>query len=141
MYSIKHLYHIDVPIEAVYKALTTIDGLKQWWTVQTSGNPELGGVIEFRFGAQHFNHMKVETLIGNKAVQWLCVDGADDWIDTFVAFELDTNDNKTRLRFTHGNWRENHDFYAHCSFSWARYLESLRQLLQSGKGHPFVEPI
>ena len=137
MYSIKHLFHIDSSSDEVYKALTTIEGLANWWTVQTSGDSELEGVIEFRFGKQYFNTMKVETLIENKAVQWLCVDGPQDWVNTIISFELDTNENKTRLRFSHSNWQENNDFYAHCSFSWSRYLESLRQLLENGQGKPF----
>jgi uncharacterized protein YndB with AHSA1/START domain len=137
MYCIKHLYHIDASKEDVYNALTTIEGLSHWWTEQTSGDPNLDGVLEFRFGERYFNKMKVETLVENKAVQWKCVDGADDWINTVISFELDSNENKTRLRFSHNHWPTHSDFFAHCSFSWARYLESLRQLLEKGKGYPF----
>lgn len=32
MYCIKHLYHINTSKEEVFKALTTIKGLSQWWT-------------------------------------------------------------------------------------------------------------
>jgi len=137
MYCIKHLYHIDASKEDVFKALTTIEGLSQWWTVQTYGNPEIEGVIEFRFGEQHFIKIKVEALIENNIVQWKCIDGASDWINTIISFELDTNENKTRLRFKHNYWPTHNDFFASCSFSWARYLESLRQLLEKGKGSPF----
>lgn len=137
MFSIKHLYHINATQDEVFNALTTIHGLTNWWTEDTSGIPDLDGIIEFRFGKKYFNMMKVETLVENKVVQWLCVDGAPDWINTVISFELDENENKTRLRFTHNNWRENGDFYAHCSYSWARYLESLRQWLENGKGQPF----
>ena len=137
MFSIKHLYHIDASQEEVFKALTSIEGLSSWWTVQTAGNPTLDGMIEFRFGEQYFNYMKVETMVENKAVQWKCIDGAADWINTNISFELDENENKTRLRFTHDNWQDNNDFYAQCSFSWARYLESLRLLPENGKGQPF----
>lgn len=137
MYSIKHLFHINAAQDDVFKALTTINGLSKWWTEDTSGNPELDGIIEFRLGKQYFNKMKVETLVENKVVQWLCVDGPSDWINTVISFELDDNKNKTRLRFTHNNWQENSDFYAHCSFSWGRYLESLRQYLENGIGQPF----
>ena len=140
MFSINHLLYIDVAIPCVYRALTSISGLQHWWTEETSGSTDLNEVIEFRFGDSGYIAMKVETLIENKIVQWKCVDGADDWIDTFVSFELDQNDDKTRLRFTHGNWQDNSDFYAHCSFSWSRYLESLRQYLQTGKGQPYSEP-
>jgi len=113
MYYIKHLYHINASKEEVFKALTTIEGLSQWWTNQTSGNPALDGIIEFRFGEQYFNKMKVETLIENKAVQWKCIDGADDWINTVISFELDSNENKTRLRFSHNHWPTHSDFFAH----------------------------
>ncbi len=137
MYCIKHLFHINASKEEVYKALTTIESLSQWWTNQTSGNPALDGIIEFRFGKQYLNTMKVETLVENKTVQWKCIDGASDWRNTIISFELDKNENKTRLRFKHNNWPTNSDFFAQCSFSWARYLESLRQLLEKGKGQPF----
>ena len=95
MYSIKHLFHIDASNEEVYKALTTIDCLSNWWTEQTSGNTELESVIEFRFGKQYFNIIKVVTLTETKAVQWQCIDGPQDWINTVISFELDTNENKT----------------------------------------------
>jgi len=111
--------------------------LSQWWTEQTSGNPTQDGIIEFRFGEVHFFKMEVETLIENKAVQWKCIDGPDDWINTIITFELDTNENKTRLRFKHNNWPTDSDFFANCSFSWAGYLESLRLLLEKEKGQPF----
>ncbi|MCH7525300.1 MAG: SRPBCC domain-containing protein [Bacteroidetes bacterium] len=137
MYCIKHLYHISTSKEEVFKALTTIKGLSQWWTEQTSGNPIQDGIIEFRFGEVHFFKMEVEALIENKVVEWKCIDGPDDWINTIITFELDANENKTRLRFKHNNWPTDGDFFAHCSFSWAGYLESLRLLLEKGKGQPF----
>jgi uncharacterized protein YndB with AHSA1/START domain len=37
--------------EKVYDALTTVEGLAGWWTDDTKGNPEVGGVLEFRFPA------------------------------------------------------------------------------------------
>ena len=85
MYCIKHLFHINSSKEEVYKALTTIEGLSQWWTNQTSGNPALYGIIEFRFGEQYLNTMKVETLVENKTVQWKCIDGASDWRNTIIS--------------------------------------------------------
>ena len=32
----------------VYDALTTIDGLSEWWTEDTTGSTDLGGVIGWR---------------------------------------------------------------------------------------------
>ena len=52
-------------------------------------------------------------------------------------FMLDENDNKTRVRFSHSGWTEEDDFYAICTFTWGRYMESLRQYCQTGKGGAF----
>ena len=46
-HSIKHLLHIASSQENVFENLTTIKGLSQWWTTETSGSTELGGIIEF----------------------------------------------------------------------------------------------
>lgn len=137
MYSIKHLILIDASIEEIYKHLTTIDRLSSWWTVDTSGSSELNGLIDFRFGKIGHIQMKVIEMIPNKLVNWECLHADTDWIGTKVYFELERVDNKTQLRFIHDIWPTHGDFFAHCSLSWAKYLLSLRQLLETGKGQPF----
>ncbi len=137
MAAIKHLFHINAPREKVYKALSTIDGLAGWWTKDTTGESKVGGVIDFRFGGHGVNTMKVKELKENESVVWECIDSAPEWIGTVISFKLDENDGKTRIRFTHDNWKEAGDFYASCCFSWGRYMESLRQLCQTGKGEAF----
>jgi len=137
MAAIKHLFHINAPKEKVYEAITTIDGLAHWWTVQTSGETGMNGIIEFRFDAQGFNKMKVTELQPGGKVKWECVDGPPDWIGTTISFWLDENEGKTRVKFEHANWKEANDFFAGCSFAWGRYMESLRQLCQAGKGEAY----
>ena len=137
MVEIKHLFHIDAPRERVYEAISTINGLSNWWTKETTGNSNIGGEIEFRFGKQWANKMKVLELKENSLVKWVCKHGADDWIGTNIIFHLDDNEGKTRVRFDHIGWKENGDFYAMCNFSWGRYMESLRKLWQTGKGEAF----
>ena len=44
----------------VYAALTTIDGLSGWWTTDTTGDPGLGGKIEFRFPPGGFDMEVIE---------------------------------------------------------------------------------
>jgi uncharacterized protein YndB with AHSA1/START domain len=137
MTAIKHLFHIAMPPETVYQALTTAEGLSNWWTRQTSGDPAMGGILQFRFGEHVGSDMKIISLKPNEVVEWECVAGPDDWIGTTVSFRLDRNDHKTRVHFEHGSWKEANDFYAACSFSWGRYMESLRQFCQTGRGEAF----
>src|SRR5437870_2837931 len=97
-YSIKHLFHINAPKEKVYEALTTILGLSNWWTVETSGDSSLGNEIEFKFGELGRNKMKVIALNQNESVEWECTGGPPDWIGTRLTFTLDENIDKTRVR-------------------------------------------
>lgn len=137
MILIKHLFHINAPKEEVFKALTTLEGLAGWWTNNTNGDSSIGGTIQFRFGDYGGPDMKVKEIVPNESVTWECVGENDGWLGHLFTFQLDTNDNKTRLRFEQSGWEESGDFYASCNFSWGRYLESLRQLCQTGKGEAF----
>ena len=135
-YSIKHVFHINAPKEKVFEAITTINSLASWWTVQTTGNADPGGVIQFRFGNMGPD-MKVTELIPNEKLVWECVDSPFGWTGNHISFVLDTNEGKTRVRFVHNDWQATDDFYGSCNFSWGRYMESLRQLCQTGKGEAF----
>lgn len=60
--------------EKAYDALTTIDGLADWWTKDTKGSPEVGGVLEFRFPAGGFDLEVVEHRPSERVV-WRVVAG------------------------------------------------------------------
>jgi uncharacterized protein YndB with AHSA1/START domain len=139
MAEIKHLIHINAPAAKVYKAITEEDGLKNWWTHQTVATPKEGAVIEFRFGDRYHDKMKIVKLQSDKKVEWLCLHGESEWIDTTFFFDLESKDDLTILRFTHGNWRESTDFFASCNYHWGYYLRSLKLLLETGEGTPFHE--
>ena len=137
MYCIKLQLIIDASKEEVFKKLTSIDGLRSWWTNQTIGSTELNQLIDFRFGEQYFIQMKVIEVVSDKLVKWQCIQADEDWIGTIVSFELDSENGKTLLKFTHDKWPTHGDFFAHCNLSWAKYLLSLRLLLESGEGQLF----
>ncbi len=136
-YSIKHLFHIDAPKEKVFEAISTINGLAGWWTVQTSGSAAPGGMIEFRFADMGGPDMKVTEVKTNEKIEWECTASPHGWVGHRFTIALDDNEGKTRVRFSHDGWDRQDDFYAICSFSWGRYMESLRQLCQTGNGQAF----
>ena len=136
MISIKNLFHINAPKEKVYKAISTVEGLSNWWTTETTGESKVDGVIQFRFGGGGPD-MKVMEVKPNESVTWECVSGAEEWKGNIFTFKLDENEGKTRVRVEQTGWKEANDFYASCAFSWGRYMESLRQYCQTGKGEAF----
>jgi uncharacterized protein YndB with AHSA1/START domain len=141
MVDIIHRIGIKSSADKVYKALSTIDGLSNWWTTEVEGDDRLGGNIQFNFRTESGElkgsmTMKVEQLKPNKEVRWRCVDGPAEWIGTQVTFEMSEQDGQVIVIFGHRNWKEAVEFTAHCSMKWAVFLLSLREYVESGKGKP-----
>jgi len=120
----------------VYKALTSLEGLSGWWTTDTRGEgAKVGGVLQFRFGAGGFD-MEVLELQPGKRVQWVVIEGPQEWIGTKISFDIRQEGDWTIVMFKHEGWKEPVDFMHHCSTKWAVFLLSLKSLLETGKGAP-----
>ena len=120
----------------VYDALTRLDGLSGWWTEDTSGDTDLGGVIAFRFGPPGGFDMKVVELDPGRRLRWDVVDGPPEWVGTSVQWDLRQDGDYTIVLFKHEGWREPVEFMYHCSTKWATFLMSLKQLVETGEGAP-----
>jgi uncharacterized protein YndB with AHSA1/START domain len=141
MVDIIHRIGIKSSSNKVYKAISTIEGLANWWTNEVKGEENIGARIKFSFrtvtGALKGEMtMEVLDLHPAKSVRWLCVDGPEEWIGTEISFDLSEQDGQVIILFGHRNWREAVDFTAHCSMKWAVFLLSLRQYVETGKGNP-----
>ena len=126
--------------EEVYPALATTKGLAGWWTDDTSGSGEVGGVIEFRFPPGGFD-MKVLGARPSEHVLWEVVGGPPEWIGTTVRWDLRQDDDHTIVLFRHEGWREPVEFMHHCSTKWATYLMSMKALVESGQGSPAPDDV
>jgi uncharacterized protein YndB with AHSA1/START domain len=141
MADIIHRIGIKSSPDQVYKALSTINGLANWWTEETEGEDQTGGKIQFTFRSQAgevkgIMIMQVEQLEPGTLVRWRCVDGPPEWIGTIVTFDLSEQDGQTIILFGHRNWAEAVEFMAHCSMKWVVFLLSLREYVETGKGRP-----
>jgi len=139
MVNIIHRIGIRSSAAQVYKALSTIKGLANWWTEEVEGDEKIGGKIEFTFRSETGDIkgkmvMEVQELNPEKYVRWRCTDGPAEWIGTDIDFELSQQDDQIIIIFGHRNWREAIEFTAHCSMKWAVFLLSLREYVETGKG-------
>lgn len=135
MADILHRVGIKASPDHVYQALTTREGLASWWTNDTQGESNVGGVLQFRFGAGGFD-MKVLELDPATRVLWQVVDGPAEWIGTRVSWELRQEGDYAIVLLKHQDWKEPVEFMHHCSTKWAIFLMSLKSLLETGKGAP-----
>lgn len=141
MVDIIHRIGIKAPLSQVYAALSTVEGVANWWTKETTGQSKPGGTVQVLFrtpegterGRMEF---EVAKLNPKEGVHWRFKSGPEEWIGTDVTFCLAQEGEHTLVLFGHRNWREPVDFMAHCSMKWATFLLSLKELVETGKGKP-----
>ena len=68
MANITHQIGVNANQENTMRALTSIDGLSNWWTEETSGSAKTGGILKFAFNGDN-PEMKVINISANK-VEW-----------------------------------------------------------------------
>ena len=155
MPDIRHHLGINAPQAAVHQALATRAGVAGWWTTTVTGDDEVGGKLAFYFGGPDPSAVMEIVDLSPDRVEWRCVEGPDEWVDTTLTFELKHNDGaarwpegrhphpdtdatgETEVMFTHGGWREQVPFMAHCSLKWAQFLLSLKAGFEGGDLIPF----
>jgi uncharacterized protein YndB with AHSA1/START domain len=136
MVDILHRIGVRAPLDAVYAALATPEGIAGWWTADTTGKSEVGETLVVRFGDVGGFDLLVLEAQPAKLVLWEVVDGPDEWIGSQIRFELKQEDAFTIVLFRHEGWQEPVEFMYHCSTKWATFLMSLKKLVETGTGEP-----
>lgn len=156
-----HILHrllIAASKEKIYQAITKQEDLAAWWTPDTIAIPEKGSIARFNFGAHYCKEMHITGLQTAQRVQWLCITGAEEWINTSISFELSPVNQDTLLslhpelagqaaqqnaavmtllQFRHRNWQAETPMFAECNYTWGRFLWSLKLYCETGKGLPW----
>ncbi len=137
MADIRHMMLVDAPPERVYAAITRQEGLAAWWTAQAKATPVVGSTADFKFGDRYYTAMRIKALEPPRRVEWDCTAGDDEWVGTTVVFNLEKKGDQTLVRFVHGGWRSETDFFASCNYNWGHYMASLKSYCETGTGTPF----
>ena len=137
MKDIRHTFHIDATFDKVFNSLSTIEGLAGWWTKDTTGSCNVGDSITFTFGQFSMSKTVIQSK-KNELVEWKCSGDNTDWKDTIIKFELSENDNKMKVQFSHSGFAESYTGLPHINFTWGRFMVSLRDLCEKGKGDPYI---
>ena len=139
MANIHHQIGVNVDIKKVYEAISTLEGLSNWWS-ETTGDTNQNGKLNFHFN-EHVIEMTILELVPDKKVVWQCTEKEGEWKDTIISFDLVEKDNQVFINFSHSNWAEQSDLCSHCSTKWAVFMLSLKEHLEQGKGRPFPDDI
>jgi len=130
MPDILHRVGIAAEPQRVFEALTTVDGIRNWWSSDTHGDAGEGGAFQFR--SNRFEVVHADPSL----VSWRYSGPAEEWVPTEIIFRLEWRDNQTIVLFKQAGWREPVEFMHHCSTKWATFLLSLKDYVEHGEGRP-----
>ena len=137
MTDIRHRIGINAPLDRVHQSFATSAGIASWWDGDARGDASEGGKLLLYFGAPEPRLVLAVVQVAADRIEWRCVEGPDEWVDTRFTFELERQGEETIVLFTHADWREAVPFQAHCSTKWAYFLLGLKALLEGGQATPF----
>jgi uncharacterized protein YndB with AHSA1/START domain len=137
-----HRIGIEASPEKIYKAITTEEGIRAWWTTDVMMDSFVGGKAKFGFERHAVEfQMQIMKLKPVAWVQWECVGGnSPDWIGTTQEFVLmPPEDGEVVVKFCHGGWKSGGDHCYFCNTTWGHLLVCMKQYAQSGVKNPYFK--
>ncbi len=140
MPDIMHRLTISAPCKNVFAAITTAEGVHNWWTRDADLESRPGGIGEFHFGhygPEHTHRVRVIEVHEGCRLTWEVLSSfLPAWTGTTISFDLQPDGEATILRFAHRGYAVADDVYAMCTTGWGYYMVSLQQYVETGKGAP-----
>jgi uncharacterized protein YndB with AHSA1/START domain len=134
---------IDATPGCLWGALTKQDELARWCTNDLNASPEVGSLVEFRFGewGDFVLRFEVAELDEGSKVHWVSrLSPFAQWAGTSVTWQLEPVRNGTLVVFTHDGFAQVDEAYELTRGIWEYFLASLKSYLETGKGTPGVPP-
>jgi uncharacterized protein YndB with AHSA1/START domain len=133
MADIQHSIQIAAKPEAVYPLCATAKGFGQWWAediTESAHTVDLGF-----FNRATVYRLKLEAAQPPVHAEWVCESG-DEWSGTRIAFRLEARDSGAVLRFTHGGWRSESDYFLSCNTTWGELMFRLKSAAEGKSRGP-----
>ena len=116
---------------------------KNWWlglfgeTIE-GNSKDINDEFSFRAGdGVHYSNQKLVEVETNKKIIWLVTESnlsylknTNEWAGTKICFDIEQEDNMTKITFTHKGLIPQIECYGSCSSAWTQYLQNLKEHLK-----------
>lgn len=132
---------VPAPRASVFAAVSTLRGLRGWWTPRVSGSARAGGTLRFEFDGLDENIvMRVDATRAPSRVEWTCIrhTSLPEWNDTQLVFDIDVRSaSSCELTFRHVGLTRDLDCFEDCKAGWQHFIRSLASFAVRGRGDPY----
>lgn len=128
--------------EVVFNAIINV---ANWWSQEITGKSQnVDDEFFYHYRDVHSCHVRIIESIANKKVVWLVLDNffrftndETEWKGTTVVFDIEQQEDRTILHFTHVGLVPEYECYNACKDGWTNFIgDSLRSLIETGQGKP-----
>lgn len=136
-----HEITINATTVEVFDAISLQEGLKGWWTRDSTAEPKEGTLAIFRFnGGSYVLKMRVVQLLHPMRLLWKCEGDDPEWRGTELTWEVTPNpDGQTTLRLTHANWSNVQGQFPTCNTTWGHLMYLLQSYCEGRPTDPLFE--
>jgi uncharacterized protein YndB with AHSA1/START domain len=134
MTAISHRITIHAPQDQVFRALSTVEGLKSWFTPKIEGKVGKNQEAVFSFADEQPFAWKFIEVEPNSLVRWKCTEGPGAATGTSVTFRVSSKGvNQTVVECDHEGWPEAHSAFKTCNTFWGILLGQLKKYAETGQ--------
>jgi len=137
MPDIFHNFPINAKRSEVFRAVSTPDGLNNWWTKTCAGKPSEGSAYQMGFGPEYNWQAIVSRCDSDSEFEFQFTEADSDWTGTRIGFLLTENNGNTDVSFRHVGWPESNEHYRTSCFCWAMYLRLMKRYVETGEVVPY----
>ncbi len=130
---IRHAIQIDATPAAVYPLVAAAEGFRQWWAADVAAS---GGAVDLSFFKKATVYrLRLREDKAPESADWICESG-QEWNGTQIAFQIEETKSGTQLRFTHGGWRAESDYFRSCNTTWGELMFRLKAVAEGKSPGP-----
>lgn len=138
-HAIFHNLQIEASTKKVFNAVSQPKHLDNWWTLKSSGKPELHAEYNLNFTDEYDWYCKVSKVKSDASIHFKMVKADNDWNPTTFGFDLEQTEKGTLVKFSHVDWQYANNHFKTASFCWAMLLNGLKNYLEKEIIVPFKD--
>jgi hypothetical protein len=129
----------------ISSAFNSIKKFRSWWSEEIEGNTDkVGETFFYHYKDVHLCKIKLSEMVADKKLVYQVIDNEfnftkdkTEWINTKLIFDVSSEENKTKIVFTHEGLVPDYECYNVCNDAWTSYIQgSLKNFIETGTGKP-----